>query len=30
MKNTWDHVTNMYEGVINEVQYRDGTVRSRN
>ena len=30
MKNTWDHVTNMYEGVINEVQYRDGTIRSRN
>jgi len=30
MKNTWDHVADLYEGVINEVQYRDGTVRSRN
>lgn len=29
MKNTWDHVTNMYEGVINEIQYREGTVRAR-
>ena len=30
MKNTWSNVVDMYEGVINEVQYRDGTVRSRN
>jgi hypothetical protein len=30
MKNTWDYVTELYEGVINEVQYREGTVRSRN
>tara|TARA_Y100001972_G_scaffold29384_1_gene36214 strand:+ start:1147 stop:2313 length:1167 start_codon:yes stop_codon:yes gene_type:complete len=29
MKNTWDRVAELYEGVINEVQYRDGTVRSR-
>lgn len=29
MKNTWDHVADLYEGVINEVQYRQGTVRSR-
>ena len=29
LKNTWDHVTDLYEGVINEVQYRDGTIRSR-
>jgi glycosyltransferase involved in cell wall biosynthesis len=29
LKNTWDSVTEMYEGVINEVQQREGTVRSR-
>ena len=29
MKNTWDRVAELYEGVINEVQYRDRTVRSR-
>ena len=29
LKNNWDYVTDIYEGVINEVQYRDGTVRSR-
>ncbi len=29
IKNTWDRVAELYEGVINEVQYRDGTVRSR-
>ena len=30
LENTWDNVVSMYEGVINEVQYRQGTVRSRN
>ena len=29
LKNNWDYVTDIYEGVINEVQYRDRTVRSR-
>ena len=29
LKNTWDYVASLYEGVINEVQYRTGTVRSR-
>lgn len=27
MKNTWEHVVDMYEGVINEVQYREKTTR---
>lgn len=30
LKNTWDRVTELYEGVINEIQYREGTVRARN
>ena len=29
MKNTWDYVTDMYEGVINEVGQRKGTARTR-
>ena len=29
MKNTWDHVVEMYEGVINEIQYREKTARLR-
>ena len=29
LNNTWNNVTEMYEGVINEVQRREGTVRSR-
>ena len=29
MKNTWDHVVDMYEGVINEVGQRKGTSRFR-
>ena len=29
LKNYWGHVANLYEGVLNEVQYRTGTVRSR-
>ena len=29
LKNSWDHVVDMYEGVINEVQKRDKTTRSR-
>ena len=27
MKNTWEHVVDMYEGVINEIQYRQKTTR---
>lgn len=30
IKNNWDHVVDIYEGVLNEVQYREGTVRARN
>jgi glycosyltransferase involved in cell wall biosynthesis len=29
IKNNWDHVADIYEGVINEVQYREGTARFR-
>lgn len=29
IKNNWNNVVDIYEGVINEVQYREGTVRSR-
>ena len=29
MKNTWDHVVDMYEGVINDVGQRKGTSRFR-
>tara|TARA_B100000963_G_scaffold361617_1_gene398164 strand:+ start:3351 stop:4514 length:1164 start_codon:yes stop_codon:yes gene_type:complete len=29
LKNSWDHVVDLYEGVINEVQKRDKTTRSR-
>jgi len=29
IKNNWDHVVDIYEGVINEVQYRQGTARLR-
>jgi len=29
IKNNWDHVVDIYEGVINEVQYREGTARFR-
>ena len=29
MKNTWDYVADMYEGVINEVGQRKGTARTR-
>ena len=27
LKNNWDHVVDIYEGVINEVQYREKTAR---
>ena len=29
MENTWSHVIDMYEGVINEIGQREGTARSR-
>ena len=29
MKNTWEYVIDMYEGVINEVGQRKGTARAR-
>jgi len=29
LKNNWDHVADLYEGVINEIQYRQGIQRIR-